>query len=280
MLRNLCNFKKRTNLIININKKNYNGLFERPTQSLIPHLHMLGIIETIKYFKYDYSLTWTFSIIITSSLIRIIQIPTYLLIKYVNVNKYIPNRLNLFISKWSHRLIYNDLLIDIKRNKIDNYDKKRMFKYYDINVILSYMPQFFLLFNNFRAFNAMVKAEDSFKNDIFGINLATHDSTFIFPVLIFINNYFFLKISNHPWLINYNNDKIKLAYLSFVISLFSIFWPKCYCISWISYCMTHILIKKIMEFINLRNKKLSSYQFHVEKNYKSKIINWYNRIKN
>jgi len=30
--------------LIKIHKKNFNGLFERPTQSLITHLHVLGII--------------------------------------------------------------------------------------------------------------------------------------------------------------------------------------------------------------------------------------------
>lgn len=286
MLKNFLNLKNAniSRNLLKINKKNYNGLFERPTQSLVPHLQILGILETFKYFKYEYDLTWTLSIIITSSLIRIIQIPTYLLVKDVKVSKYIPNKLNIFISKWSHRLIYNDLYIDVKRNKIDNFDKKKMLKYYDINVILSYVPQFFLLFNNFRALNSMVKGDSSmypnFTNDLFGMNLAVHDSTFIFPLIIFVNNYFFLKITNHPWLINYNNNKIKLVYLSFAISLFSIIWPKCYCVSWVSYCLTHIIIKKIMEFIYLRNKRLASYQYHVEKNYKSKIINWYNRIKN
>jgi hypothetical protein len=32
------------------NKKFYNGLFERPTQSLFSHLQMIGIIESIEFF--------------------------------------------------------------------------------------------------------------------------------------------------------------------------------------------------------------------------------------
>ena len=66
-----------------------------------------------------------------------------------------------------------------------------------------------------------------FENDLFGWDLTVNDPYFIFPVVIFVCNYFFLKTSTHPWLINYNVKKnSKLVYLSFFVSIFSIFWPK------------------------------------------------------
>lgn len=68
-----------------------------------------------------------------------------------------------------------------------------------------------------------------FSNDILGVNLASHDSYFIFPMVIFACNFFVLKTANHPWLINYSYNRSnnhKLVYLSFCVSLFSIVWPK------------------------------------------------------
>jgi len=71
----------------------------------------------------------------------------------------------------------------------------------------------------------------NFENDLFGINLITYDSLFMFPVFIFFTNYLFLKTSSHPWIISYRynmNKKRRLIYLSFFVSLFSITWPKVY----------------------------------------------------
>jgi membrane protein insertase Oxa1/YidC/SpoIIIJ len=262
-------------------KKFYNGLFQRPTNSLIPHLQILGIIETLKYFKFGFDLSWTASIIITSSLIRLIQIPTYWLVKDIKLEKILPKRIVNFTHRWSHKLIYNDLYIDFKRHKIDQVDQERMLKYYNPNIILSYIPQVMLLMNNFRALNSLSKgaSDSTFLNDTFlNLNLATHDSLYILPVLIFINNYFFIKVTDHPWLINWSRTgKMKIIYLSLFMSLFSVFWPKCYCISWLSYSITHIIIKLIANYLNKRNKLRSSYKYYLQTEHKKKLIDFYNK---
>ena len=92
-------------------------------------------------------------------------------------------------------------------------------------------------------------------------NLAIHDP--LFPIIVFIANIIFIKSTNHPWLINYNNRKI--IYLSFALATFSIFWPKCYCISWFAYSLTHALIYKTSELLKGRS---IPYEDYVDKKYK------------
>jgi hypothetical protein len=121
----------------------------------------------------------------------------------------------------------------------------------------------------------------NFTNDnlgLFTLDLSIHDHYFIFPIIVFINNYFFLKYTNHPYLYNYIHLKPqKLIYLSFTLSLFSVFWFKCYSISWISYCITHMFIRIISDYINKRRVMKRSYSYHVDKNYKKKILELYKK---
>jgi hypothetical protein len=273
-----------SNLIItkfsyNYSKKFYNSLFQRPSNSILPHLQILGIIETLKYFKFSYDFSWTLSIIITSSLIRLIQIPTYLLIKDVKFENFLPKRLVNFSHRWSHKLIYNDLYLDFIRYKTDHFDQEKMIKFYNPNVVISYIPQVMLLMNNFRALNCLSKEanDSSFFNDtFFNFNLATYDSLFVFPVLIFIGNYLFIKITDHPWLMKLSRTgHMKIVYLSIIMSLFSVFWPKCYCISWLSYSFTHIIIKMVANYVNKRNKITSSYKYYLLTEHKKKLLYFY-----
>ncbi len=268
------------NKIYNYNKRFFNGPFERPTESLFSHLQILGIIDSIKYF--NTSLSWTFSIAITSSLIRLLQIPTYWLIKDINFSKLFPSIFTNFINKWYEKLIINDLHIDMERRKIDNSDKNRLIEFYNPNFIFSWITQGVLLFNNFRALNSISKGSADFSdlfrtlypkfdNDLFGMNLALYDGNFILPIVIFANNYILLKVVNHPWLINYSKGSAKLIYISFLSSLFWIIVPKCYCISWIAYSLTHVTIRLISDYMYKRKKYLNSYEYYVEKNYKKVV---------
>lgn len=274
---------RNTNLLKN-NKKFYNGLFERPTQSLISHIQIIGIIDTFEYFSGFFS-NWTCSIALTSAFIRLLQIPTYWLIKDLTVYHYFtPN----IMRKWFDKIVLNDFHIDMNRYRVDQFDKKRYLHFYDTNYLLSWVPQVILMFNNFRSLNVMCKGVTEypqfypqFNKDVLNWNLATHDSFFIFPIFIFINNFFLLKIIKHPWLINYSTEgnKVKLIYLAFGTSIFSIFWPKCYCISWLSYSLTHIIIRMISDQIYKRSKFKKTYEYHVEKNYKYKMEELYNNSK-
>lgn len=86
-------------------------------------------------------MSWTTSIIITSSIIRLVQIPLYWLVKDIKVEKYTPKFVNKFIKKWYNRLILNDLSIDVKRNRINEVEKNRMLSYYDTNRVISWFAQ-------------------------------------------------------------------------------------------------------------------------------------------
>jgi hypothetical protein len=105
--------------------------------------------------------------------------------------------------------------------------------------------------------------------------LSHHDTTFILPIVICFCTFFFLKVSNHPWLINYTTQKqFKLFLLSFTFSLVTVFWPKCYFISWISYILTHSIIVIIRNLLKKYKERNLSYDRHVEKVYKPKIIDF------
>jgi hypothetical protein len=269
-------------LIHNFSKKYYNGLFERPTHNVFSHLAILSSIQAIEHFKYTFDISWCLSIALTSAGIRLLQIPTYWLIKDIQFQKYLPKRLNKFVQKWYHNLILIDLQIDIKRNKLNQHESEKLTKYYDINLIISYFTQIILLFNYFRGLNSMCKASYStlypnFTNDLFGLNLANYDPFFVFPVMVFINNFLLLKVTNHPWLINYNSNNKKLISISFVISLISVFWPQCYAVGWISYCITHILITKITNHLCAWKNDKRDYSRYVERTYKNKIEELYKK---
>ena len=141
----------------------------------------------------------------------------------------------------------------------------KVVEWYHGSIKYNKLIKVYLLLNHFRALNCMsrgVNIYPSFEN------LSTVDPYFILPILVFISNFIFLKITRHPWLINYSDRK--LLYLSFLLSTFSIFWPKCYCISWISYTLTHACIYKISNYIYSR--KYISYEEYVAKTYKFKNI--------
>ena len=79
-----------------------------------------------------YDIGWIGSIALTSSLIRIIQIPLYLLLKPINIDIG-------FIEKWKYRLFINDLLIDAKRHRINNYELKNLLSFYIISNLLNFL---------------------------------------------------------------------------------------------------------------------------------------------
>ena len=81
-----------------------------------------------------YDIGWIGSIALTSSLIRIIQIPLYLLLKPINIDIG-------FIEKWKYRLFINDLLIDAKRHRKNNYELKNLLSFYDNRRIISWIYQ-------------------------------------------------------------------------------------------------------------------------------------------
>jgi hypothetical protein len=136
--------------------------------------------------------------------------------------------------------------------------------------------QIFLLLNNFRALNTITKAPVLYpgieSDTLLNLNLCIHDSYFILPIIVAISNYLALRSMSHPWLINYNlHSPRKLILLSFTFSLFSVFWPKCYCISWISYCLMNFAINNIANFYSRKTKAKLNYKNYVENNYKSKL---------
>jgi hypothetical protein len=138
--------KKGLHNLLKINKKNYNGLFERPTQSLASHIQILSSIEAIKFININFDLSWGCSIAISSGFIRLFQIPTLWSLKYFPYHKILPEKINIFFSKWYSKLILNDLLVDCRRNKYNNSQKKEMLGYYDPRLILSYVPQVMIIY--------------------------------------------------------------------------------------------------------------------------------------
>ena len=56
-------------------------MFERPTYSLIPHLHVIQNIDMINMIKLYTDSNYSLSIMATGALIRLFQIPMYWLIK-------------------------------------------------------------------------------------------------------------------------------------------------------------------------------------------------------
>jgi len=275
-------FQPSSCLIYNSSKKNYNGLFERPTQNLFSNLVILSSIQSIEHFKYSYDISWSLSIALMSTGIRLLQIPSLWLIKDINFQKYFPRTVNNFVNRWYHKLIINDLEIDIKRNRINKIEGEKLLKYYNTNMIISYFSQLILLFNYFRGLNSMCKASNStlypnFTNDLLGLNLATYDSYFIFPIIVFLNNFLLIKVVNHPYLINFNLNDKKLLSLAFLTSLFSVFWPKCYSICWVSYCITHIIITKFTNYISERQNNKRDYSKYVERKYKNEIDELYKK---
>ncbi len=132
------------------------------------------------------------------------------------------------------------------------------------------------MFNYFRALNSMSSNPDfypGFTNDMGIFNLAYYDINFILPVLMMINNFILIKKIDHPWLINYRNNNLKILYLSFVLGIFTIVWPKSYCLSYLSYSLTHIVVKIIADKIHSRRVRYLSYNSHVERVYRKKVEN-------
>lgn len=265
---------KRLNNSFNIltSKKFYNGLFQRPTQSLFSHFQILSVIEILNFLNKEMMFSWSMSIAISTSFVRVLQIPFYFLVKDIRFSKIIPFK--NFFNKWSHKLIFNDFYIDMKRNKIKEQEKQRMIEYYDLNLIVSYVPQVVFMLNYFRALNSMSihpHFYENFTNDLNLINLASHDIYFILPVLVIINNFLLIRKIDHPWLINYRDNKMKILYISFILGIFSIFVPKCYCISYLSYCLTHMIIKTIQDYMTKRKESSMTYETHVKRHYKFKV---------
>lgn len=256
----------KTNLF-KTNRKFYNGIFERPTQSILSHLTVIGLYEAVKFT--NNFMPWTYSIALVSSMIRLAQIPTYYLIKDIKLRMFE----NSFLTKWKHNLILNDTYIDIKRRKLD----QSALDYYSSGLVGSYILQAFLLLNNFRMLFSISQSPGMYPNfnsdTVLGLNLATYDPYFIFPIIVFFNNFLLLNVSNHPWLVNYSYSK--LLYLSFFLSIGTIFVPKCYCISWIAYTLTHVLILKLSNYAKERRRLkedythlLSKRKKHIEEYYK------------
>ncbi len=81
-----------------------------------------------------YDFGWFGSIALTSSVIRLIQIPTYWILKPINL------KID-FIDRWKYRLFINDLLIDVKRHRKNNHEMKRLLSFYEGSRIISWFYQ-------------------------------------------------------------------------------------------------------------------------------------------
>jgi hypothetical protein len=81
-----------------------------------------------------FEIGWFGSIALTSSIIRIIQLPTFWILKPINI------KID-FIDRWKYRLFINDLLIDVKRHRKNNHEMKRLLSFYDSSRMISWFYQ-------------------------------------------------------------------------------------------------------------------------------------------
>lgn len=203
-------------------------------------------------------------VIITSSLIRLLQIPIYKVIKRLTLNKkeifkkkhkekieksLLNRSLNedlTYISALDKVFIY-DLKKDCKIRRMTVLEYKYYKSFYSLETILSYIIQYFLILYNLKSIYII----ESF----FSITNTGLVSNSLFS-LLFLSNLLSLKYSRHPFLINISN--IQYAYLSFFVSLVGLFFSKLICISWISYCFTHFAVSLInFKMLNYKLNRLS-----------------------
>jgi hypothetical protein len=91
-------------------------------------------IELIK----GYTNSWSLSIAITTSMIRMSQLPIYWIVKRIN---FIESK---FFKKWIYNIFINDLHIDAKRHRMEDKDKKYFLTYYESSRIISWLYQVYL----------------------------------------------------------------------------------------------------------------------------------------
>jgi len=86
-------------------------------------------------------ISWTLSIALVGSIIRLSQIPMYFFIRNINFDKMTPN----FILIWKNKLFIQDFLIDSNKFNLSKIEQKDMIKSYETNYILTWFYQVFSL---------------------------------------------------------------------------------------------------------------------------------------
>ena len=290
-----------------LKKYQFHSFTQKPTFSLTTHMQINYTIQAIDKIK-DYINSIPFintllindyllPISIVSASIRIMQLPSYYLIKSISYNFKLLKQRKLLSSKYlfsysikSHKnlnenshlnkssynsfksnnvsystkskkilkdtylpiiekLFIKDLIIDLKQtstlyknyNNIDYYNYYK--KFYSLELLLSYLLQVVIILNHIKAIG---------KFEIF--RELTFTSTILpnkFFLIVFISNYFFIKESRHPYLINLTNSinldnklNTKLLFISFAFSIPALFFSKYACASWVGYNLMHVIISK------------------------------------
>lgn len=226
----------------NLSKAYLHSFTERPTFSVLSHLQInysLNLFETLKtsLSTSDYIIP----IMIVSSGVRLLQIPTYYGIMGLSsklrfhksgINKYEKPKFEGTYPTITKKLFINDLKIDCLQKEMNNKEFEYYKSYYSLELLGSYVIQIFLILNNLKAIN--------YFEIIKGISVGASLLPIHLFIPVFISNYFFLKHSNHPWLIN--TTKKQLLYVAFFFSLPVLFFSTYTSFSWIGYNLTHIAL--------------------------------------
>lgn len=245
--------------------KKFHSFTQLPSFNLLSNIHthlnistILSIKETLQSWNINSLLSLSspesqliIPVILTSSLIRLLQIPTYMIIKRLTLNKkeifkrkhkenlekaLLNRSLNEDLTYLSafNKVFINDLRKDCKIRRMTVLEYKYFKSFYSLETIFSYIIQYFLIVYNLKSIYTI----ESF----FLVSNTVLLSNSLF-FLLFLSNFVSLKYSRHPFLINISN--VQYAYLSFFVSLIGLFFSKLVCISWISYCFTHFAVSMI-----------------------------------
>lgn len=86
---------------------------------------------------FNWNISWSLSIALLSSIIRLSQIPFYYAIKNINFDNFTPQ----IILKWKQKLFVQDFMVDTKKYNLKQFQVKDMIKSYETNYLFSWLYQ-------------------------------------------------------------------------------------------------------------------------------------------
>lgn len=250
-----------------LRKSAFHSFTQRPSFNIATHIQVNDAISSFEYLKEYFEFTeYYIPIMITASAIRLLQIPTYWLAKRISLKmqnlrkkrKMRDNQFSAFTNTVTEgetfvpittKLFINDLYIDVKQRKMNQLDLRYFKSFYSNELLLSYLVQMHLVINNLKAIQMFELSK--------GMNVDLILPSEIF-LLVFVSNYYVLKASNHPYLINVS--KTKYVYVSFFFSLSALFFSKYSCLAWVAYNVTHCLISVTYKLMLKRQTDSKSIQ--------------------
>jgi len=244
---------------------NFNDLFKQPIHSYTQNSFINLDIAALTQAKYSLDISWTASLIICSGGLRILLSGSNYLISKLK-NKY-PDDQGWF-GKIRKEWIFNDISNEKAFYKLDKSQIEETKKFYKLDTLVSAGVSGFICVNWLRALHFMCYSPNFFQN--FAVEkafdqffLCTHDPTFILPLITILLNIYTVSTSKHPFLINFNRKEnyIKRFNQIFALSLPAIFSPTAYLISWCSFMVTHLGLRKLNHLYKARqyNKEIKKY---------------------